>query len=75
MALLPLSRVRAMAETELDVRCAPVAKTTKHRERLAAMELLVLLLFMLVLVVATIAGLTVDSRDSADWKPTCGGFR
>ncbi|SDY12520.1 hypothetical protein SAMN05444365_101753 [Micromonospora pattaloongensis] len=39
------------------------------------MELLVLLLFLLVLVVAAAAGLTVDSRDSADWKPTCGGFR
>jgi hypothetical protein len=39
------------------------------------MELLVLLLFLLLLAVAAAAGLTVDSRDSADWKPTCGGFR
>ncbi|MBB5823910.1 hypothetical protein ACGFI4_03620 [Micromonospora carbonacea] len=37
------------------------------------MESLLLLLFLLLLAVAPAAGLTVDSRDSADWKPTdCG---
>jgi hypothetical protein len=31
--------------------------------------------FFLLLLVASIAGLPVDSRDSADWKPTHEGFR
>ena len=32
-------------------------------------------IFFLLLTLASIAGLTVDSRDSADWKPTNEGFR
>lgn len=31
--------------------------------------------FFLLLTVASIAGLTVDTRDSADWKPSNDGFR
>ncbi|MGK5678398.1 hypothetical protein [Actinoplanes sp. URMC 104] len=38
------------------------------------MELVIALFFLLILV-AAIAGRTVDSRDSADWKPSDGGFR
>lgn len=38
------------------------------------MELAVFLFFVL-LGVAAAAGLTVDSRDSADWKPTVDGTR
>jgi hypothetical protein len=38
------------------------------------MELAVLLFFVLLAIVAA-AGLTVDSRDSADWKPTVDGTR
>jgi hypothetical protein len=34
-----------------------------------------LALFFLVIIVASIAGWTADSRDSADWKPTNDGFR
>ncbi|WP_158603550.1 hypothetical protein [Micromonospora radicis] len=41
----------------------------------AAMELLFLLLFLLFLGSASALGLTVDSRDSADWKPSDGGRR
>ena len=36
---------------------------------------LVLLLFFLLIAVASAAGLTVDSRDSADWAPTVEGLR
>jgi hypothetical protein len=36
---------------------------------------IVLALFFLVIVVASIAGWTTDSRDSADWKPSNEGFR
>lgn len=38
------------------------------------MEIAVLLFFVL-LVLASVAGLTADSRDSADWKPTVDGMR
>ena len=34
-----------------------------------------ILLFFLLLLVAAAAGLTADSRDSADWKPTMDGRR
>jgi hypothetical protein len=39
------------------------------------MELLVLLTFLLLLGLAGKLGLTSDSRDSADWKPTEDGRR
>jgi hypothetical protein len=32
-------------------------------------------LFFLVILVASITGRVVDTRDSADWKPTNDGFR
>ncbi|GIG96129.1 hypothetical protein [Plantactinospora mayteni] len=32
-------------------------------------------LFFLVLLVASMLGLTADSRDSADWRPSNGGWR
>ncbi|MEV8510064.1 hypothetical protein AB0368_35275 [Actinoplanes sp. NPDC051475] len=34
-----------------------------------------ILLFFLLLVLASASGLTADSRDSADWKPTSDGLR
>ncbi|WDZ85716.1 hypothetical protein [Micromonospora cathayae] len=39
------------------------------------METILFLLFFLLLAVASMLGLTVDSRDSADWKPTDDGRR
>lgn len=39
------------------------------------MEFLLLLLFLVVLAVASAFGLTTDTRDSADWKPTEEGRR
>ena len=36
---------------------------------------IVLGVFFLVILVASIAGRTADTRDSADWKPTNEGFR
>ena len=44
-----------------------------HGDEAVAMEI-VIALFFLVILVAAIAGRTVDTRDSADWKPTNGGF-
>ncbi|WP_284043887.1 hypothetical protein [Actinoplanes sp. M2I2] len=34
-----------------------------------------LTLFFLVILAFSIAGRTADTRDSADWKPSDGGFR
>ncbi|MFI9642860.1 hypothetical protein ACIG87_22835 [Micromonospora sp. NPDC051925] len=39
------------------------------------MEFLLFLLFLVALAVASAFGLTVDTRDSADWKPTEEGRR
>jgi len=36
---------------------------------------IVVVLFFLLLAAAAAAGLTVDTRDSADWKPTRDGMR
>jgi hypothetical protein len=33
------------------------------------------LVFFVLLVLVSAAGLTADSRDSADWKPTADGVR
>ncbi|WP_268919085.1 hypothetical protein [Paractinoplanes lichenicola] len=32
-------------------------------------------LFFLMILAAAVTGHTVDTRDSADWKPSDGGFR
>ena len=42
--------------------------------RVTVMELLVVLFFVL-LAAASVTGLTADSRDSADWKPSADGVR
>ena len=39
------------------------------------MEQLIVPLFFVFLALASLAGWTVDSRASADWKPTDGGVR
>ena len=39
------------------------------------MAFLLLTLLLLALGMASAAGLTVDSRDGADWRPSQGGFR
>ncbi|MER5457836.1 hypothetical protein ABT008_23965 [Micromonospora sp. NPDC002389] len=39
------------------------------------MGLLFFLVFFLLLALLSAAGLTADSRDSADWKPSDGGHR
>ena len=36
---------------------------------------LAIVIFFVLLAAAAAAGLTTDSRDSADWKPTCDGVR
>ncbi|MCZ7426845.1 hypothetical protein O7607_14010 [Micromonospora sp. WMMA1949] len=46
-----------------------------HAKVSAAMTVLLLLLFLLLLVGASAFGLTADTRDSADWKPSDDGQR
>ena len=48
---------------------------TNYAKASAAMTALLLLLFLLLLAVASAVGLTVDTRDSADWRPTDDGRR
>jgi hypothetical protein len=45
------------------------------RKASAAMEFLLFLLFLLALAAGSVLGLTADSRDSADWKPSDDGRR
>ncbi|AEV87887.1 hypothetical protein ACWT_6876 [Actinoplanes sp. SE50] len=44
------------------------------RDDAGGMEIAMLVFFVLLLA-ASLAGLTADSRDSADWKPTNDGRR
>ncbi|MEU8406955.1 hypothetical protein AB0C19_12195 [Micromonospora sp. NPDC048842] len=48
---------------------------SNHAKASAAMEFLFILLFLVLLAGASAAGLTVDSHDSADWKPSDDGRR
>ena len=52
----------------------PVRTGSDRRTRGYAMELL-FLLFFLFTAAASVAGLTADSRDGADWTPSDDGFR
>lgn len=76
MAFLPLSGLSGSAQTG----CSPVRTggetDSNHAKASAAMEFLFFLFFFfLLLAAASAAGLTADSRDSADWKPTDDGRR
>jgi hypothetical protein len=63
----------AIADTNKDIRCAPVTERTTSR-RVTTVEL-VLLLFFIAVTVAAAFGWTADSRDSADWQPSEDGRR
>ncbi|MDG4794367.1 hypothetical protein [Micromonospora sp. WMMD1082] len=49
--------------------------TSRRQKASAAMGFLFFLLFFLLLALLSAVGLTADSRDSADWKPSDGGRR
>ncbi|MGW3604426.1 hypothetical protein [Micromonospora sp. NPDC005161] len=48
---------------------------SNHAKASAAMEFVLFLLFLVLLAAASAAGFTVDSHDSADWKPSDDGRR
>jgi hypothetical protein len=52
----------------------PVRTGRTAGQRVIVMEL-AFLLFLVLITLASFAGLTVDSRDGADWKPTVDGMR
>jgi hypothetical protein len=69
MASLPLSPFRPPPDTGLISRNAG-----SPAEMQGVIMLLVGLLFFVLVALASAFGLTADSRDSADWKPTVDGF-
>ena len=75
MAFLPLSGFWMRAETGTSPVRTGGDNSPNNAKASAAMELLLLLLFLVGLAVASAAGLTADSHDSADWKPSDQGRR
>lgn len=75
MAFLPLSGRFEWAQTCLSPVRTGGETDSNHAKVSAAMEFLLFLLFLVLLVAASAAGLTADSHDSADWKPSDGGRR
>ncbi|SCL62294.1 hypothetical protein GA0070606_3596 [Micromonospora citrea] len=75
MAFLPLSGQGHPAQTGVSPVRTGGETDSNHAKASAAMEFLFVLLLVLVLAVASAAGLTADSRDSADWKATDDGHR
>ncbi|MCG5471942.1 hypothetical protein LADH09A_005977 [Micromonospora sp. LAH09] len=75
MALLPLSDRLDWSQTGLSPVRTGGETDSNYAKASAAMEFLVFLLFLVLLAAASAAGLTVDSHDSADWKPSDDGRR
>lgn len=75
MAFLPLSGRCQGSQTGLSPVRTGGETDSNHAKASAAMEFLLFLLFLVLLVAASAAGLTVDSHDSADWKPSDDGRR
>jgi hypothetical protein len=74
-AFLPLSGPPQWSQTGRSPVRTEGETHSKHAKGSAAMAVLLLVLFLLLLTVASAFGLTADSRDSADWKPTNEGRR
>lgn len=75
MAILPLSGGASAAQTgDSPVRTGGETATNLAKVS-TAMEFLLFLLFFVLLAATSAAGLTADTRDSADWKPTEAGRR
>ncbi len=75
MAFLPLSGRFGRSQTGLSPVRTGGETDSNHAKASAAMEFLFILLFLVLLAAASAAGLTVDSHDSADWKPSDDGRR
>ncbi|MFR9779292.1 hypothetical protein ACL02O_24950 [Micromonospora sp. MS34] len=75
MAFLPLSGRQSGPQTGSSPVRTGGETDINHAKASAAMIVLLLLLSLLLLGVASGLGLTADSRDSADWKPTDDGNR
>lgn len=75
MAILPLSGRRRPTETGSSPVRTGGETDSNHAKASAAMEILLFLFFLVLLALASAVGLTADSRDSADWKPSDDGRR
>ncbi|MGK5519895.1 hypothetical protein ACSNN9_11130 [Micromonospora sp. URMC 107] len=75
MAFLPLSEWWRSTETGSSPVRTGGENDSNHAKASAAMEILLFLFFFVVLALASAVGLTADTRDSADWKPSDDGRR
>ncbi|SCL67534.1 hypothetical protein GA0070604_6020 [Micromonospora eburnea] len=75
LAFLPLSGRGGGAQTGLCPVRTGGETDINHAKASAAMSALLLLFFLLLLGVASALGLTADTRDSADWRPSDDGRR
>jgi len=73
MASLPLSAVPAPGHA--DTKQPGAHRLTTRRNKGVNVMGIAILLFFIAIAIASATGLTVDSRDSGDWKPTADGMR
>jgi len=73
MASLPLSAVPAPGHA--DTKQPGAHRLTTRRNKGVNVMGIAILLFFIAIAIASGTGLTVDSRDSGDWKPTTDGVR
>jgi hypothetical protein len=73
MASLPLSAVPAPGHA--GTKQPGAHRLTIRRNKGVNVMGIAILLFFIAIAIASGTGLTVDSRDSGDWKPTADGVR
>jgi hypothetical protein len=73
MASLPLSG--AWARVHAGNKQPGAHRQTNRRNKGVNIMGIAVLLFFIAIAIASGAGLTFDSRDSGDWKPTADGVR
>ena len=73
MASLPLSG--APAQVHAGTEQPGAHRPTNRRNKGVNVMGIAILLFFIAIAIASGAGLTFDSRDSGDWKPTADGVR
>ena len=73
MASLPL--FPAPAQVHAGNQQPGAHRPTNRRTKGVNVMGIAILLFFIAIAIASVAGLTFDSRDSGDWKPTADGVR
>jgi hypothetical protein len=75
MASLPLVRPAARVHAGSKQPGAHRPEFQDSRNKGVTIMAIIVLLFFVAIAVASGAGLTADSRDSADWRPSMDGLR